>query len=460
MSLTGHRSPLVGGLGSMSTVSPDIWLANHLPGMQINGRMSAVRRFFCLFVTFDFLFTGLFWAICVLIKNEGAYSALIEEIIHYNVRYSIFDIVMVAGVRFTLLLLMYALLHINHWWMVAITTAGSCAFLIFKGLMYEWQGNDKSSYPFEVTLLLLSFFISWIEAWFVDFRVLPQENRAKSVLEAATSSEQYENDPLLPGLERVRDYLSTYSETVGDFYSPMESPLGSEDEEEYGGFTGNRKLSPQERELQICGVEALHKAWEMLHSPGWKVEKESAHGDTIYTRLGPRGNKIYKLTGVIDTDANTLFNEFVHNFENMSTWNKAINMGRKVQSVDGSTDVVYQLATEGPGGVVTARDFVTVRHWKKIDNCWVSAIKSVIHKDEPPQKSAVRGENGPSCWVFEPAENAPRKCAFQWLLDTDLKGWIPQYVLDQALTYAMTDFMTCLRSHAPTLKSSQRRGHR
>lgn len=47
----------------------------------------------------------------------------------------------------------------------------------------QWQGNDKSSYPFEVTLLLLSFFISWIEAWFVDFRVLPQENRAKSVLE-------------------------------------------------------------------------------------------------------------------------------------------------------------------------------------------------------------------------------------------------------------------------------------
>lgn len=47
----------------------------------------------------------------------------------------------------------------------------------------QWQGNDKSSYPFEVTLLLLSFFISWIEAWFVDFRVLPQETRAKSVLE-------------------------------------------------------------------------------------------------------------------------------------------------------------------------------------------------------------------------------------------------------------------------------------
>ena len=49
--------------------------------------------------------------------------------------------------------------------------------------LLQWQGKDTSSYPFEVTLLLLSFLISWIEAWFVDFRVLPQENRAKSVLE-------------------------------------------------------------------------------------------------------------------------------------------------------------------------------------------------------------------------------------------------------------------------------------
>lgn len=58
--------------------------------------------------------------------------------------------------------------------------------------------------------------------------------------------------------------------------------------------------------------------------------------------------------------------------------------------MDSNTDVVYQLAAEGPGGVVTARDFVNVRHWKKINNCLVCANISVIHKDEPPQKSIVR----------------------------------------------------------------------
>ncbi|XP_069941056.1 stAR-related lipid transfer protein 3 isoform X2 [Cherax quadricarinatus] len=438
----------------MTSVSSDFWLANHFPGMQINGRMSAVRRFFCLFVTFDFLFTGLFWAICVLIEHQGKYEALVEEIIYYNISSSIFDIVMVAASRFIVLLLFYALLHINHWWMVAITTAGSCAFFISKSLMYKWDGNN--GYPFEVMLILLSFFIAWIEAWFVDFRVLPQEARARSVLEATSNYDhsENENDPLLPQLERVRDYLSNYTETLGDFHSPLESPLGSDEEDEDSSYV-RRKLSPQERQLQTRGLEALHRAWETLHSSGWTLEKESSHGDTVYSKLGSKGSKIYKLMGVVDIDSTWLFNEMVYNFENMSNWNKAITLGRIVQAIDNSTDVVYHVAAKGPGGAVSARDFVNVRHWKKIDETWVCAAISVVHKNEPLQKRFVRGENGPGCWVFGPAPEAPRKCSFQWLLDTDLKGWIPQYVIDQALIYAMTDFMSCLRSYLPTLKAAQ-----
>lgn len=450
MSRHGHLASF-GGHGSINSVSTDFWLANHFPGMQINGRMSAVRRFFCLFVTFDFLFTSLFWAICVLIEKKGRYEALVEEIICYNIRSSIFDVVMVAASRFIILLLFYALLHINHWWMVAITTAGSCGFFICKSLMYKW--SYQTSYPFEVTLVLLSFFIAWIEAWFVDFRVLPQEARAKSILEAASNCDHLETDPLLPQLERVRDYLSHYSESIRDFYSPVESLIGSDEEDEEAAQSCQRKLSPQEREFQMSGLEAMQQAWETINSSGWKLEKESSHGDTIYSKLGPRGSKIYKLVGVVDIDASVLFNEFTHNFENMPSWNKAITLGRVVQKIDSCTDVVYQVAAEGPRGIVSARDFVCVRHWKKIDDSWVCAVISIICKDEPPQKNIVRGENGPGCWVFQPDEEAPKKCSFHWLLDTDLKGWIPQYVIDQALTHAMTDFMSCLRSYAPALKA-------
>lgn len=446
--------PSLGTSGSINATPADFLLANYVSGMQINGRMSTVRRFFCLFVTFDLLFTCLFWIICILINGENLVKALEEEVEHYSIKTSIFDIVMTAAIRFTVLLLFYALLHINHWWLVALTTAGSCAFLIAKTLLYTWQ--TENSRPFEVMLVLISFLIAWAEAWFIDFRVLPQEARARSILEAAAgSSEHMENDPLLPQLERVRDYLSHYTETVGDFYSPMESPLGSDDDDDGFTRTDYRKLSPEEKQMQASGYDALQKAWETVNSPGWKVEKETSHGDTVSSKVGPKGSKIYKLVGMVEVEPKTLFNEMLFNFENIPTWNKAITLGRVVQTIDSCTDVVYQVAAEGPGGVVSARDFVNVRHWKKIGDCWVSANVSVVHKDEPPQKSIVRGENGPGCWVFSPVAGAPKKCSFQWLLDTDLKGWIPQYVIDQALTFAMTDFLQCLRNYAPHISASK-----
>ncbi|CAH2222120.1 jg27397, partial [Pararge aegeria aegeria] len=46
---------------SVNLVTED-FVAGHRP----QGRMSSVRRFFCLFVTFDILFTSLMWLICVM----------------------------------------------------------------------------------------------------------------------------------------------------------------------------------------------------------------------------------------------------------------------------------------------------------------------------------------------------------------------------------------------------------
>lgn len=87
----------------------------------------------------------------------------------------------------------------------------------------------------------------------------------------------------------------------------------------------------------------------------------------------------------------------------------------------------------------------------------------------PPQKHYVRGENGPGCWIMTPVPNEPNKCVFQWLLDTNLKvpprfalfkrsnaqlvlqGWIPQTIIDTALSFAMCDYVRYVRNHAAQL---------
>ncbi|XP_076056820.1 steroidogenic acute regulatory protein-like [Oratosquilla oratoria] len=461
----GSLQSLTGGPGSVNSAPSEYLMANYISGMQLYGRMSAVRRFFCLFCTFDFLFSLLFWIICVIIScpvgqkdGSSAYVTTLEcfknETLVLDpldlIQHHVFDIVITSFCRFLVLIILYAAIHLNHVWPVAVSTALSSVFLLAKTLFYQYQESALSdgSHPFVVMLVLSSFFLAWTEAWFMDFRVLPQESRARAIVEAASSAER-ENDPLLPNIERVRDYLSQHSESVANFYSPKESPAASDDEDE-PIFRGNR-LTSLEEELRTAGKDSFQKAWATINSSDWKLEKKTSHGDLVHSKPGTKTPKIYRLTSEVDVAPEILFKEIYYNLENLPTWNSAITHSKLLQKVDASTDVCYQVAAEGPGGVVTARDFVNVRHWEKVGDCWVSSGVSVPHPDMPPQKKMVRGENGPGCWVFGPVANNPNKCTFKWLLDTDLKGWIPQYVLDQALTHAMIEYINSIRKYTPTI---------
>ncbi|XP_063239016.1 steroidogenic acute regulatory protein-like [Bacillus rossius redtenbacheri] len=169
-------------LGYSVNSRPDFLLpADLVTGSRQSGRMSVVRRFFCLFVTFDFLFTGLMWLVCIMLVGGNMVDTLSQEIVRYNIHTSLFDVVLAAASRFTVLLLFYGLVYINHWCIIALSTAGTCLFLIAKVYLYNW--SEASQPVFHVLLILVSFVIAWGEAWFLDFRVLPQEQQAQRFLQ-------------------------------------------------------------------------------------------------------------------------------------------------------------------------------------------------------------------------------------------------------------------------------------
>jgi len=71
------------------------------------------------------------------------------------------------------------------------------------------------------------------------------------------------------------------------------------------------------------------------------------------------------------------------------------------------------------------------------------------------KKFVCRGENGPNCWTMRSLSSAePDRTLFQWVLDTDLKGWLPRAVIDSALCSAQMDYMATLRLHAAHLHES------
>nr|XP_033786129.1 STARD3 N-terminal-like protein isoform X3 [Geotrypetes seraphini] len=131
--------------------------------------ISDVRRTFCLFVTFDLLFVTLLWII-ELNVNGGIGTTLIKEVVNYDYLYSFFDI-----------------------------------FIFYQG-------------AFGYVLPIISFILPWIETWFLDFKVLPQEaeeeNRLLMVQDVSEQAALIQPRPL----------------SDGQFYSPPESVAGSDEE--------------------------------------------------------------------------------------------------------------------------------------------------------------------------------------------------------------------------------------
>lgn len=436
------QSSSVGGSVSINNLMDTHMIDDYVKGSRgEKGQLSPVRRFFCLYVTFDLLFTTLLWIICIVLSGREIFPAFEFEIAKYNVKSSLFDTVMLAGGRFIILLLFYALLHINHWWAVAVTTAASSGILIAKVFLFEWD-NAKNTI-FVVLLILVSFILAWGEAWFLDFRVFPREIKAR-LIEEKLCRHTSETAPLLGPNRRY---------TGGDnedraFYSPIQSPAGSDDDEIHEELASSQRLGVQEFEYKRRGREALDHALKILQSDQWRLLKTSPEGDTTYIKTDhSKQGSVFKLMALIDASQAKLMEIIWHHTETAPSWNPTVICCKILQKIDSHTDISYHITAEAGGGLITSRDFVAVRHWQVHGDVYVTAGISIEYPAMPPQESYVRGENGPCAFVLATDRSDPEKCHVTWLLSMDLKGWIPQYLIDQAVAGTMLEFVKNLRKH-------------
>uniref|UniRef100_A0A182RMY5 START domain-containing protein n=1 Tax=Anopheles funestus TaxID=62324 RepID=A0A182RMY5_ANOFN len=345
--------PPMNALGMSRSQSHTVNLLSEdfIAGYMEQGRMSVVRRFFCLFVTFDVVFISLLWIICVVITGDNVIHALQTQVLHYTVYTSLFDVVIAALIRFIFLILFYGLLSISHWLVIALSTTSSCAFLISKVFLYDWTATPQP--VFEVLLIVVSFVLAWGEAWFLDCRVIPQERYARNYFVAITNPGSMDaRTPLLgPFLSAT---VAGRTESIGNFYSPFDSIHNSDDDDDE---------DEQDAEFKKMGTECVRKAYTLLESDGWKIEKVTAKGDTIQSCQQDKIGKVYKLTAKIHYPARKLLEELFYKIEDVPKWNPTLLESKIIRKIDSHTDISYQATVGGGGGVVKCRDFVNLRCW-------------------------------------------------------------------------------------------------
>uniref|UniRef100_T1J4G5 START domain-containing protein n=1 Tax=Strigamia maritima TaxID=126957 RepID=T1J4G5_STRMM len=380
-----------------------------IEGVERNGKISAVRRFFCLFVVFDLSFTALLWLICLVIGTTAFKQEMISQITEFSIENSLFDVVLTSLCR-------------------TITTTVSSIFLIVKIFYFEWQNSfyNNNYYVFTVILILCSFIISWGETWFLDFRVLPQEERARDIL--AKYAERRSRS--------VRNRSSIYYGSIDGtetqtFYSPIHSQDVSEDEDETLSNEARLQHNLQCDAYRKTATETLQAAIVIFKSEDWKLEKTTPSGDKSIVPITPR----------------SLLNELFYKVEDVNKWNPNINYSKIIHFIDDHTDITYQVVNELGNGVISSRDFVNLRHWELRGDTYIIGLSATEHPSMPPVKNCVRGENGTSgCFLSPYGEDT----LYEMLVQVDIKGWLPQSLVDQTMTTVMIEYAHHLQKHVAT----------
>ncbi|KAL1423127.1 hypothetical protein MTO96_021505 [Rhipicephalus appendiculatus] len=452
------------------TMAPSTWRTKCRPrhlkwGASVGKKISPVRRFFALLATFDVCFCSFLWILCAMLQYKSVKLVYEKEILGYGISSSLFDMSVLSALRFVVLILAYIVFRLKHWLLVALMTTLSGAIVICKTFLYDWQGQlaVNSGVLAGVLLLVTSFVLPWGQAWFLDFRVVPSENRASQLL-ARIVNDAFPPVPSTIGRENLR------SEDGGTtFYSPE----GSESESLAGDDVRVRSdvqlphdlhvrfeqpeiapkvLAPEERSYKRKAEEALDTALKIFHESNWKTEKMD-HNGAIQTCHHSKFGKVYKYAGTLPASPEIILDILFNKLEEQVLWNPSVKEARVIESIDSQTDIVYILS-DGAKGVVSSRDFVNLRMWQKRGESYLLCAISAEHAKQPPKKTIVRGEQGPLLYMLAPSDTEMHRSKFQWLLNVNLKGWLPQYIIDKAMAKSMFEYADALKTHLNSLEMS------
>lgn len=412
--------------------------------------MSPVRRMFCLLVIFDCLLTFLMWVIYLQIIGD-LNKNIVEDVIHYTIKTSFFDVVVLSVSRGALLLLFYSFTcKSTKWYIVALTTSSNTVFLMAKVFLTSF-GHGQ---PLNYLLIIFSFVICWCEAWHFDFQVIPNElNTNDKVVQASIPG--IAGDRSIAGRSLFKGGTSAFYTPYGGSIYQARSPSQDTDSSISNFSEELNELEETDHQLIRISKDTVHMVFRMLYiNDGWILEREERDNIIVTSRMFEGVGKVYKLEGIIEVPSKVLDRLFWEDVDSQPSWNASVRECQIVRRVNNKTDILYSVAAEAGAGIIASRDFVSLRRRKRKGPLTLLCAASVETDLIPVKKSIIRGRNGPGGWVLRDLVGEPSKTEFIWLLNTELKGWLPQRLVEQSLAGVMIDTARDIRKHASTLPRS------
>ncbi|DAZ94124.1 TPA: hypothetical protein N0F65_010368 [Lagenidium giganteum] len=214
-------------------------------------------------------------------------------------------------------------------------------------------------------------------------------------------------------------------------------------------------LSPQqETQILTLADTAMDKVWELgISDDGWTSEQSTMEDVKLHSR-DHKPVRIFKCETVIDLSAEELFDVLHGQFEQSSSWNVTAAENKIIKVLDETTDVVHLVTAPALGGMVTSRDFINTRKWRRQGGGFLIGSTCAGKNLLKTEKGITRGENGPTGFIILPHDSSPDKCRFIWVMNCDIKGYFPSSVIRKGTLSEMLCFVRNLRRHLAVIRGS------
>ncbi|KAI4807263.1 hypothetical protein KUCAC02_027085 [Chaenocephalus aceratus] len=182
-----------------------------------------------------------------------------------------------------------------------------------------------------------------------------------------------------------------------------------------------------------------------FYTKGWKIEFTESEGEVICSKVVAGAGKVFRLEAVLEASVEELYDLLFVRVEEMHQWNPSIQQIKVLKHVGPETIITHEVSAETAGNCIGQRDFLSVRHSRKQKSSVYLGGAAIQLASFPPQAGFVRAEDGPTCIIIQALGDETGKSRFTWLLNMDVKGWLPKSIVNQALPRAQLDFTRHLR---------------
>jgi len=202
---------------------------------------------------------------------------------------------------------------------------------------------------------------------------------------------------------------------------------------------------------------AMAKTGMRLYGDGnwtgkWILSAEDdKHGDKSYYMKTEDIGRVVAVETTINADISTIFREAWNNVEKSPDFVPSMQEYKVLTDISDHTRLVYTVAREAFGGLVSSRDFVNVNTWRIIDDVYTHASKSVEYSDMLPQKGKIRAEQlvGWMRLAEIPGEKGRTKACVMG--SADYKGMLPKSLTDRASIHYLADYVRNFKKYLESL---------